>query len=59
MVTAGVGEGVGEVVATGDVVEGRETAGGVEDDLELKGVGDIIADEIPVEELELVATSTQ
>ena len=49
MVTAGVGEGVGEVVATGDVVEGRETAGGVEDDLELKGVGHTIFDKASAE----------
>ena len=35
---------MGEVELTGDVVEGRETAGGVEDDLELEGVGHTIAD---------------
>jgi len=57
VVTAGVGEGMGDVEVTGDVVEGRDT--GVEDDSELEGVEDFIADEVPVEELELTATSTQ
>ena len=57
MVTAGVGEGIGEAEVTGDVVKGREI--GVDDGRELEEVGDIIANEIPVEELESIATSTQ